>query len=133
MDTVTIIGIGAFLALLLSGRALSERNMSSLRPGEKENLVESLARYRRIHLIPLLLIAAWFLAGSRFFGGANAIMQYVLYALLCAYVLGSNLFIYLKLRRRSLPEKFLRGYLLSRLLTFAGLVLLVLSLVFSGR
>ncbi|MBN1533594.1 MAG: hypothetical protein JXA20_13075 [Spirochaetes bacterium] len=129
MSTAVITGIALFLAALLGGRAIAERNLKMLGQEERDRLVDVLTRYRRVHLVPLAIIFVWYLAGSRFIEGSRWAVQYSVYALLCAYIVGVNLFVYRKLRGERLPERYLRGYLVSRLVTFAGLVALVISLI----
>jgi len=132
LNTITITGIAVFLATLLAGRAIAERRLKLLAQGEKDRLVDVLTKYRRVHLVPLVIIFIWYFAGSRYMESGQWAVQYSVYALLCVYIIGVNLFIYRKLRGENLPERYLRGYLISRLITFSGLVALILSLVFGG-
>jgi len=133
MNEIVLGGIVVFFALLLIGRRIGDRNSKAMACSERERLVDTFARLRMVHIVPLVFIMIWYFAGTRFIGVGGDTVLHSVYCLLCLYMAAVNGIVYMRLRREGYSREYLRGFLISRALTFAGLVVLIASLLIGGR
>ena len=129
MNDIVLGGILIFFILLIIGRRVGDKNEKAMACKERDRLLESFARFRTVQIVPLAVILAWYFAGTRLFDDYGDAVLYSVFGLLCVYLVGVNAYVYLQLRREGYPPTYLNGFLVSRSLTFAGLLVLVAALI----
>lgn len=129
MNEIVLGGVLIFFAFLIVGRRVGDRNVKTMACKERERLVDSFARFRAVHVVPLVIILAWYFAGTSLLSGYGDAVLYSVYGLLCLYLVAVNVYVYLQLRREGYSPEYLKGFLVSRALTFFGLLVLVAALI----
>jgi hypothetical protein len=128
-QTVSLLGIVIFCALALGSRALGERALAGLSANEKVRLLDGFSRHRIYLLIPVMGLTVLILLASQRMPEHAVEIATAHIALSLALIVGINVVV---LRSLSLPEAYLRRFLVARALTFVGLLILLGAMAYTS-
>jgi hypothetical protein len=131
-QTVSLLGIVIFCALALGSRALGERALAGLSANEKVRLLDGFSRHRIYLLIPVMGLTVLILLASQRMPEHAVEIATAHIALTLALIVGINVVVLRKLRSLSLPEAYLRRFLVARALTFVGLLILLGAMAYTS-
>lgn len=115
----------AFLVLMgavFMGRYFSEKSYSQLTTEEKGRVMESFAGLRKFSLVPIIgLLGIYYILAVQI--GVTSSLLYLLYlGLIPAYAIGTNIFVYKKIKTIQPKPEFIRMQMLGRLIPIIGLL-----------
>lgn len=123
------VGLLIFFVLFGVSRVLAERALKKLSQKDKASLVDAFSNMRAYYIIPLIVIVLAFLGLVFFFPRYIEVAGIMYIVFMLAGVILSNVYVYTKVRRLGLPETYVRGYMVSRGISFIGALIVILTVI----
>lgn len=123
-----ITALGAFLAVLLASRVISEKASALLDESQRDLLAHSFSAFRKFTIFPLLGIIVAYYAGLKIFPAHEDGVSKISFMLLFVYVVAVNAIVLRKMNSLRLPPKYVRRIVLARALLYGAIGLVVLFL-----
>jgi len=116
--------IGLFVVALLVSRILNEQAMKELPEKKKIELIDGFSSMRTYSMIPIIIIIAGFYYVVTNTSIKHDHLMYAYFLALILYIAISQTYIYIKLLKLDFPSSYVKKYILSKVIIFAGVVLL---------
>ena len=122
MNSITWIAFLVLMGAVFMGRYFSEKSYTQLTTEEKGRVMESFAGLRKFSLVPIIgLLGIYYILAVQM--GVTSSLLYLLYlGLILVYALGTNLFVYRKIKAIQPKREFVRMQMLGRLVPIIGLL-----------
>ncbi len=122
MNNITWIAFLVLLGAVFFGRYFSEKSYKQLTTEEKGRIMEAFAGLRKFSLVPIIgLLAIYYIVIVQA-GITSAFLSAVYILLIFAYAIGTNIFVYKKIKKIHPEESFVRMQMLGRLVPIIGLL-----------
>lgn len=116
------------VAIVIS-RVLMERALRQLSTDEKARLLDSFSGYRTWNLAGVLLLAVLYFAGMRYLPQWRLTWDLLFLASFLAVILAVSTLSYRKLKELNLPTGYIKSYLLSLGIQYAGVAVVLAPMV----
>lgn len=122
------VGIGIFLITMIVSRILNEKAMKLLSVEEKSNLIDAFSGMRAYSLIPIVLIIGAYWLLIKYSEIENQILSIAYFGSLVLYLAVLHIYSYKVLLKLNYPERYIKAYTVSRVVSLAGIGVLFYSI-----
>lgn len=117
----SIFGFVFFVAAFLVGRYLNERALKKLKTNEQEKLLKGFSRYRIFSFVGLISLVILHYVFRLTMPDTQFSSMQVFAGVLVFYLLFSNIYAFVKLKKLKMPDPFINQYLISTFIQYVGL------------
>ena len=125
----------SFLILIVAvvaSRIVSERNLKQLSTEEKGKLLDSFSSYRLYNTVVILGLVVVYYAVTSYFPQSYSTLT-VIFVILFFTISGTITFLsYQKLKNLNMPQSYIKGFLLSLGIQYAGVIAVFLPLLWQA-
>jgi hypothetical protein len=124
-----LFGFLAFACALVINRVLAEKALKQLSSEEKVKLLDSFSGQRVYSTVAMLLLILGFFIVAKTSSASSKMLTWAFLCLLILTSLAGTIFAYAKLRTSSTPRTYINNFLIRCVVYYAGLVLLLFTIV----
>jgi hypothetical protein len=116
-----LISLGAFLAVLVASRIISEKASGLLDENHRAAITQSFASFRKNTFLILLSFIVLYYAGLQAFPLRQDFISKIALAFLLAYAVAVNVIVWKKMKSLRIPEAYVRRIVLARSMLYGAI------------
>lgn len=117
----SIFGFVFFVAAFIAGRYINERALRKLSKDEQGTLLKGFTKYRMVSFVGLIALVILHYAFRATLPNTQFSSMQIFVGVLVFYLLISNIYAFIKLKKLKMPDAFINQYLISTFVQYVGL------------
>jgi isoprenylcysteine carboxyl methyltransferase (ICMT) family protein YpbQ len=128
-----LISLGAFLAVLVASRIISEKASGLLDENHRAIITQSFASFRKNTFLILLSIIILYYAGVRVFPLRQDFISNIALVFLLAYAVAVNVILWKKMKSLGIPEAYVKRIVLARSMLYSAIGFILFLFLTAGE
>ncbi|MBI4976696.1 MAG: hypothetical protein HZC28_04400 [Spirochaetes bacterium] len=123
------IGSIIFFSGMIVSRFIARAALVKLTDGEKRTLIDGMSLVRTIQIVPVIVLFCILVVFMKLFAGRTALVAGIFIALVSAYYIAYNIFVYRRLTAMKMPPHYRRMHVVSVVVNAVGIIIFLTFII----